>query len=69
MLNRRKSHRKIAWLLSAMLFLQSCSLIIINDPTADGRDPLDTDDSYETVQPIIDIEGETYPFVPQAFDM
>ena len=63
MLNRRRSYRKLAWLLSVMLFLQSCSLIIINDPTADGRDPLDTDDSYETVQPADPSLGDIPPKV------
>ena len=34
-----------------MLFLQSCSLIVINDPTAAVDDPAATGDSFVTVQP------------------
>ncbi len=64
MLNRRRSYGKIAWLLIAMLFLQSCSLIIINDPTADGSDPTATGDSFETVQPA----DPTLGYVPPKVD-
>ena len=63
MLNRRKSHRKLAWLLAAMLFLQSCSLIVINDPTADGNDPDHTGDFPETVQPVDPSAGSIPPKV------
>ena len=63
MLNRRKSHRKLAWLLAAMLFLQSCSLIVINDPTADGNDPDHTGDFPETVQPADPSAGYVPPKV------
>lgn len=64
MLKKCRSYRKIAWLLSAMLFLQSCSLIIINDPTAQGDDPADTGDSLETVEPV----DPTLGYVPPKAD-
>ena len=64
MVRKRRSYRKLAWLLSAMLFLQSCSLIIINDPTADVDDPADTGDSMETVEPA----DPTLGYVPPKVD-
>ena len=51
MYKARKSLGRIACLLGTMLFLQSCSLIVINNPTADGYGPEDTGGDAVTIQP------------------
>ena len=63
MYKARKSLGRIACLLGTMLFLQSCSLIVINNPTADGYDPEDTGGDAVTIQPSDQIGADLPPKV------